>query len=455
MKRFLKSLLAKYILIILIAIFLIQAAYFIIIFVFLNLVDDSDSPEDGENTFTEIEEKWHQEANAVVSEDDVNQLFEEWREVYSNASMFWVNGNGILSVQSNLQENLPVEWDATYTADFLKRNYNNDPFTVVAFAGENEEDGFIVFQLEREAMKPQGQRLFDQYSWAIVMLTIGVVFLFIFISLWFFRGIRKRLVHLQEAMEIRDTDGLPIPIEEKKQDEIGDLEKSFNQMVQELRESREREQEEEQLRKELIANLSHDLRTPLTKINAQAYTLQKMNLPKEAKHSLKLATTSIEDVDKLIENLMSYTLLMASKYKKELKEIDMMRFLRQYLATWYPVFEKERFEVDIDIEPFEQNMWKVDSLWFSRILDNLLQNVLRHAADGEYIAVRTESTGHHDAIVIIDKGKGMQTSTDQNGAGIGLSIVDMMVKGMDLDWDMNSTEEGTTIKIIRVKRADV
>ncbi|GAA0313692.1 HAMP domain-containing sensor histidine kinase [Oceanobacillus oncorhynchi subsp. oncorhynchi] len=454
MKRFLKSLLAKYILIILIAIFLIQAAYFIIIFVFFNLVDDSDSPEEGGNTFTEIEEKWHQEATAVVSEDDVNQLFEEWREVYPNASMFWVNGNGILTVQSNLQENLPVEWDAAYTADFLKRNYNNDPFTVVAFAGENEEDGFIVFQLEREVMKPQGQRLFDQYSWAIVMLTIGVVFLFIFISLWFFRGIRKRLVHLQEAMEIRDTDGLPILIEEKKQDEIGDLEKSFNQMVQELRASREREQEEEQLRKELIANLSHDLRTPLTKINAQAYTLQKMDLPKEARRSLKLTSTSIEDVDKLIENLMSYTLLMASKYKKELKEIDMMRFLRQYLATWYPVFEKEGFEVDIDIEPFEQNMWRVDSLWFSRILDNLLQNVLRHAADGKYIAVRTESTEHHDAIVIIDKGKGMQTSTNQNGAGIGLSIVDMMVKGMDLDWEMDSMEEGTTIKISRVKRAD-
>ncbi|MFD1388788.1 histidine kinase dimerization/phospho-acceptor domain-containing protein [Oceanobacillus oncorhynchi subsp. oncorhynchi] len=449
-----KSLLAKYILIILIAIFLIQAAYFIIIFVFFNLVDDSDSPEEGGNTFTEIEEKWHQEATAVVSEDDVNQLFEEWREVYPNASMFWVNGNGILTVQSNLQENLPVEWDAAYTADFLKRNYNNDPFTVVAFAGENEEDGFIVFQLEREVMKPQGQRLFDQYSWAIVMLTIGVVFLFIFISLWFFRGIRKRLVHLQEAMEIRDTDGLPILIEEKKQDEIGNLEKSFNQMVQELRASREREQEEEQLRKELIANLSHDLRTPLTKINAQAYTLQKMDLPKEAKRSLKLTSTSIEDVDKLIENLMSYTLLMASKYKKELKEIDMMRFLRQYLATWYPVFEKEGFEVDIDIEPFEQNMWRVDSLWFSRILDNLLQNVLRHAADGKYIAVRTESTEHHDAIVIIDKGKGMQTSTNQNGAGIGLSIVDMMVKGMDLDWEMDSMEEGTTIKISRVKRAD-
>ncbi|GGP12086.1 sensor histidine kinase [Oceanobacillus neutriphilus] len=453
MKRFLKSLLAKYILIILIALFLLQAAYITIILVFFNFVEDTDSPEDGQHSFAEIEEKWHQEASKVVSEDDVIRLFEKWQVIYPKASMFWVNGDDVLEVQSNLQENLPEEWNAAFTAQFLKSQYDNDPFTVVAFAGESDEDGFIVFQLERDVMKPQGQRLFDQYSWAIITLTIGVVFIFIFLSLWFFRGIRKRLVHLQEAMEIRDTDGLPILIEEKKQDEIGDLEKSFNQMVQELRESREREQEEEQLRKELIANLSHDLRTPLTKINAQAYTLQKMNLPIEAKRSLKLTSTSIEDVDRLIENLMSYTLLMASKYKKELKEIDMARFIRQYLATWYPVFEREGYDVEVEIEPFEQNTWEIDPLWFSRILDNLLQNVLRHAADGKYIAVRTEATGHYDAIVIADKGRGMQVDTEQKGAGIGLSIVDMMVKGMDLDWDIDSTEKGTTIKIIRVKRA--
>ncbi|WP_080875809.1 HAMP domain-containing sensor histidine kinase [Oceanobacillus timonensis] len=452
MKRFLKSLLAKYILIILIAIFLIQAAYFAFIFVFFNLVDDSNTPEVGQNTYDEIEEKWHQEAGQVVSEDDAAALFAEWQEIYPTASMFRVDGDGVLDVQRNLQENLPDRWDITYTVQFLKNHYENDPFTVVAFTGENEDDGFVVFQLPREVMQTNAQRLFNQYSWAAIILTMVVVFLFIFLSLWFFKRIRKRLVHLQEAMEIRDTDGLPILIEEKKQDEIGDLEKSFNRMVQEIRDSREREQEEEQLRKELIANLSHDLRTPLTKINAQAYTLQKMDLPEEAKRSLKLTSASIEDVDKLIENLLSYTLLMASKYRKELKEVDMPRFLRQYLAAWYPVFEKEGFEIDVDMEGFEENTWEIDALWFSRILDNLLQNVLRHAADGKYIAVRTEETEQHDAIVISDKGKGMQTGTKQKGEGIGLSIVDMMVKGMDLDWEMNSTEQGTEIRIMRVKR---
>lgn len=452
MKRFLSSLLAKYILIIIIALFLLQAAYFAIVIIFFNLMEDTDSSERQEE-YSKIEESWHQEASQLISEDDINQLFEEWQENYPDASMFWVNGKGILSAQRNLQENLPDEWDATYTAQFLKSHYDDDPFTVVAFAGENEEDGFIVLQLSREIFKPQGQRLTEKYGWTIIMLTIGVVFLFIFLSLWFFRGIRKRLVYLQEAMEIRDTDGLPILIEEKKRDEIGDLEKSFNRMVQELRESRDREQEEEQLRKELIANLSHDLRTPLTKINAQAFTLQKMNLPEEAKRSLQLTTKSIEDVDKLIENLLSYTLLMASKYKKNMEEVDMARYVRQYLAAWYPVFEKEGFEVDIEIKPFERNTWKVDLLWFSRILDNLLQNVLRHAGDGKYISVRTESKAEYDAVVITDKGRGMQGGTDQKGAGVGLSIVDMMVKGMQLDWEIDSTEQGTTIKIIRVKRA--
>ncbi|MEK4299570.1 HAMP domain-containing sensor histidine kinase [Oceanobacillus sp. FSL W8-0428] len=453
MKRFLKSLLAKYILIILIALFLFQAAYITIVIVFFNLMGDPDSPGNGQESYDEIEENWHQEASQIISEDTIAHVFGEWQEVYPNASMFWVDGDGVLNLQSNLQENLPDEWNVTYTAQFLKNHYDEDPFTVVAFVGGHEEEGFIVFQLPRDMLKSEGQRLNEEYGWTIVILTIGVVFLFIFLSLWFFRGIRKRLVHLQEAMEIRDTDGLPILIEEKKQDEIGDLEKSFNRMVQELRESREREQEEEQLRKELIANLSHDLRTPLTKINAQAYTLQKMDLPTEAKRSLKLTSTSIEDVDRLIENLMSYTLLMASKYRKDLKEINIIRFLRQYLAAWYPVFEKEEFEVDIDIEAFEQNKWEIDPLWFSRILDNLLQNVLRHATDGKYIAVWTESTEHYDAIVITDKGKGMQVDTEQKGAGIGLSIVDMMVKGMHLDWEIDSTEKGTTIKIIRMKRA--
>lgn len=151
--------------------------------------------------------------------------------------------------------------------------------------------------------------------------------------LLFFRGIRKRLLHLQEAMERRDMDSLPIGIDVQKNDEIGQLEKTFNEMVGELKESKRREQEEEQLRRELIANLSHDLRTPLTKINAHTYSIGKEDLSPEGKQAVKALETSIVNIDRLIENLMSYTLLMASKHKQELTELDAVRF---FVKIWRP-----------------------------------------------------------------------------------------------------------------------
>lgn len=455
MKRFLRSLLAKYILIIFISLFLIQAAYIIIIVVFFTFIDNTES-EELKKGFSQIEENWHKEASQIenVSDETINHLFSNWHFDYSQASMFWIDEDGLLQVKINTQKNLPDKWGSSYTAEFLKSHYDSDPFTTIAFVGKNKSDGFIVFQLPRDEMDLSEQSITERYGWAIIMLTIGIVFLFLFLFFYFFRNIRKRLVQLREAMEFRDTDGLPIMIEERKLDEIGELKKSFNQMVKELRKSKKREEEEEQLRKELIANLSHDLRTPLTKINAQAFTLEKMELPTKAQHSIQLVEKSINDIDKLIDNLMSYTLLIASKYQKDIKEVDIIRHVRQCLATWFPVFEKEGFEVNIDMEPFQQKMWEIDPLWFSRIIDNLLQNVLRHAQDGKYLSIQTRSTENYDAFIITDKGKGMQENTSEKGEGIGLSIVDMMIKGMELDWQIDSTKHGTTISLIRRKNKD-
>src|SRR5699024_12405634 len=107
---------------------------------------------------------------------------------------------------------------------------------------------------------------------------------------------------------------LPSKIDVQKKDEVWQLEQTFNQMVDELRESKRREQEEEHLRWKIIANLSQDLRTPLTKISAQTHTLKKKGLTREAIDAINALETSIRDIDRLIENLMYYTLFMASMY---------------------------------------------------------------------------------------------------------------------------------------------
>lgn len=455
MKKFFQSLLAKYMFIILMAISLIQLTYIGIAIFVAGVAKNEDfrNQSEGRNNLDEIEEQWHAGANTMGNPtvEMIQQYFAAWKSQYEEASMFWVSRDGKLQTSVNYNEQLPLEWSPAFTAKFIKERYGGDPFTVIAFVGVDEANGFIVLELPKSALNPPLRNVYEKYGTILFIGTILIILLFVMISFWFFRSIRKRLLQLQNAMEIRDVDGLPIEIQVKKKDEIGQLENTFNQMVFELRESKQRERQEEQLRRELIANLSHDLRTPLTKIRAQTYSVAKENLSQDGRKSIKAIETSIVKVDGLIENLMSYSLLMASKYKYEAKNIEMSRYLRECLALWYPVFEKEGFVMDVQIEPFEENEWRVDPIWMGRIIDNLLQNVLRHAKIGAYICIKTESTDQYDGIVISDKGQGMKNQSDETGAGIGLSIVDMMVKGMDLDWTIHSTENGTMIKIRREK----
>ncbi|EFV75202.1 hypothetical protein HMPREF1013_04635 [Bacillus sp. 2_A_57_CT2] len=383
-----------------------------------------------------------------ASQEAILSHFSKWKKKYPDASMFWVDEHGNLMEQLDVKGDLPANWTPAFTAKFIKERYGGDPFTVISFIGGDEKNGFIVLEIPRNLFLPPIVEVTEKYGLLLGAGLLLIITLFIIVSFLFFRGIRKRLLHLQEAMERRDMDNLPIGIDVQKNDEIGQLEQTFNEMILELKESKQREQEEEQLRRELIANLSHDLRTPLTKINAQTYSIAKEKLSSEGKQAVKALETSIVKIDRLIENLMSYTLLMASKHKQELTELDAVRFVRESMASWYPVFEKESFEVIIELEPFQEK-WQADPVWLSRIFDNILQNVLRHAKDGLYLEVATESTDEYDAIVFIDHGKGLKNSSNEKGAGIGLSIVDMMVKGMKLEWDIDSGDEGTSIKILR------
>ncbi|MEK4244499.1 HAMP domain-containing sensor histidine kinase [Psychrobacillus sp. FSL K6-2684] len=455
MKSFFRSLLAKYMFLILLAMSIIQVSYLIIALFVFGVSSNTQGDTLNNHTIEEgdVEGKWHQEANGmqIVTSETIEEHFNKWKQQYPKASMFWVDGQGTLANQMNVKEQLPAEWSAVYTAKFIKQHYGGDPFTVIAFVGQGEMNGFVVLEMPRSEFDPPLKNIYDEYGLIFVSGVIFIIFLFLLVSFLFFRSIRKRLLQLQEAMEIRDVDGLPIEITVKKKDEIGQLEKTFNQMVFELRESKQSEQKEEQLRREIIANLSHDLRTPLTKVRAQTYSIAKEDLSEEGQKAIKSLEASVVNIDRLIENLMSYTLLMASKYKFESKDIDVIRYIRECLALWYPVFEKEEFKFEVNLTPFEQNKWKIDPIWLGSIIDNLLQNVLRHAKSGGYICVKTESTNLYDAIVISDKGNGMKNESDEAGAGIGLSIVDMMVKGMKLDWDIESSEAGTTIKIKKYK----
>jgi signal transduction histidine kinase len=282
-------------------------------------------------------------------------------------------------------------------------------------------------------------------SWyMVVMMLFFTVFV---ISSWlFFIMIRRRLLRLQTAMAFTGREGLPQLVPPGKPDEIGRLEEAFNTMVTELAASRSRETEEEGLRKRLVADLSHDLRTPLTVIRSHLHVLGKEELSPRGQQSLELMDQRIESLGGLIENLLAYNLLSSGRITLNLERRDVLRLLRESAAAWYPLWEKEGYRIEIDLEAAPL-YWNIDDSWFRRVLDNLFQNILRHARSGLYVGMVTEVRGGERVIVISDHGGGLDGSSESKGAGLGLSIVDLLLNRMELEWSMESTGQGTEIVI--------
>jgi len=281
------------------------------------------------------------------------------------------------------------------------------------------------------------------------LLLLGfIIIAFVVMSWLFFSRLRKRLTSLQKVMSFSATTNAfpkPLPLETDRMDEIDQLGSSFNWMIQQLEDSRKREYEEELLRHRLIANLSHDLRTPLTILRGHLTSLNKESMSLEGQNSLTEMDHTITRVGDLMDDLLSYTLLTSGKHPYKAHSTDIGRLVRASVAAWYPVFEEKEIQLDVDLPTEKTFYWEADPKWLTRVLDNLFQNIFRHAAEGKYanIVVDVEK----EQIIIADRGPGMDNSSYDLGAGIGLSASNYMLKKMRLKADYTSNENGTRVVI--------
>jgi len=393
----------------------------------------------------EVEADWHEKAKQLhgVSEAEMIASLKETAKGYKTSTVFWVDENGETRYVSDQSAQIPDKWTPTYTVSFMKESYGGNPFTVVSFIGDEKTNGFIVLQIDREYMDYPIRQL-ENYFEIIYVVVVGLLLLLFIVLSWvFFRSIRKRIVRLQKTMDMKDQ-RIPNKVTVGEIDELGELEVSFNKMIERLEASRLREKEEEELRKELIANLSHDLRTPLATIRAHAYSLKNEHISSDGQKSIEIIDRKIDHLHTLIENLLSYTLLTSGKYTYKPQNVDVNRAIRLSLSAWYPIFEKEQFMVDIEL--FEKTVhWQLDPNWFERILDNLFQNVVRHAKSGQYIRIFCEE----NTIYIKDRGPGMKNKSEQTGIGIGLSIIELMTNEMGISWSIESSSKGTTVSLTK------
>jgi two-component system OmpR family sensor kinase len=213
-------------------------------------------------------------------------------------------------------------------------------------------------------------------------------------------------------------------------DEVGDLTRSFQGMMTEI-------QRQEKLRKEMTADIAHELRTPLSVIQANLDALADGVYPL-TRQNLAPIRESAELLDRLVEDLRTLELADAGQLTLEKSEVDVPRLLRRVAAHFSPRAKSQ----SLKIQPAaEQNLpvLRADPQRLEQILGNLVDNALRHTPSGGTIRLNAKSEGGKMVIAVEDSGPGIPAdqldriferfyrldpsrARSEGGTGLGLAI---------------------------------
>ncbi|SCB70813.1 Uncharacterized protein BWGO95_04991 [Bacillus mycoides] len=168
-------------------------------------------------------------------------------------------------------------------------------------------------------------------------------------------------------------------------DEFGYIAREINVASEKLKEAVERGDFAESSKDQLIVNLAHDLRTPLTSVLGYLdLILKDENLTKEQiKHFSTIAFTKSERLESLIDELFEITRMNYGMLQLEKRPIDISELLIQLEEELYPLLEKKDLEARLNIVPHLHI--NGDGKLLARVFENLLTNAIRYGYDGNFI----------------------------------------------------------------------
>nr|WP_309395342.1 vancomycin resistance histidine kinase VanS [Enterococcus faecium]WLE91316.1 putative sensor histidine kinase TcrY [Enterococcus faecium] len=170
-------------------------------------------------------------------------------------------------------------------------------------------------------------------------------------------------------------------------DEFGDIAQAINQASEKLEEAIQRGDFSENSKEQLVVNLAHDLRTPLTSVLGYLdLVLKDEKLTKEqVRHFLTIAFTKSQRLEKLIDELFEITRMNYGMLSIEKKPINLTDLLLQLKEELYPIFEKNGLTARMNTLPHLPV--SADGEMLARVFENLLTNANRYGHDGQFVDI--------------------------------------------------------------------
>jgi len=253
-------------------------------------------------------------------------------------------------------------------------------------------------------------------------------------------GLTERIKELSQTAERVATGELAARVPVRGRDEMAELARTFNDMAAHLQESDQKQREVETLRRDLIAWVGHDLRTPLTSVRVILEALGDglVEDPPTAQRYLRTAQSDIRALSQLIDDLFELSQLDAGGLKLELQPDNLSDLLSDTLESFTEPARRQQVALAGQVAPGIDPVL-LDAPRISRVLTNLLSNALQHTPPGGQVSLRAWRATTLVKIEVRDSGEGIREedlahvferfyrgdksrTRATGGAGLGLAI---------------------------------
>jgi len=275
----------------------------------------------------------------------------------------------------------------------------------------------------------------------------------------------RYIARISDAMHSISEGDLNITVDIEGDDEFSVMAASLNKMVGDLKELMDKEREAERTKNELITNIAHDLRTPLTSITGYLELLSgetKLDMEVQKKY-IGIAYVKTKRLEKLIEDLFGFTKLNYGKMSMHVAKVDVMKLLSQLLEEFYPSFVDKNLSYELQSN-VPAMIITADGNLLARLFDNLINNAIKYGADGKRILVKVNGNEEQVTISVVNYGYVIPAeelplifnkfyrveqsrSTDTGGTGLGLAIAKNIVDVHGGIIDVTSDLSGTVFTV--------
>ena len=352
-------------------------------------------------------------------------------------SVIDTNGNVILYTRDDIAKSI-----SSATSDYdIIRNIEVD----------GKVSGYLIVHNPKAELEKQTNMKIALFVMSLVLLTVIV-------SVLYYIYLKRRVLDPFKKLKgfaVRVAGGnLDTPLEMDRGNVFGPFTESFDIMREELKASREREEKAVKSRKELVAQLSHDIKTPVSSIKAMTDVMS-LTASEEDKVTINAINAKADQIDSLISNLFHATLEELEQLEvkpEDINSTDIVQMIKD--ADYQNKIEK------LDIK---DAVVFADRLRLNQVLNNIIFNSYKYADTMINVTSRFENAGSKYLFIeIADKGPGVpeeelemitqkfkrgSNAGNKDGSGLGLYISDYLMNKMEGSLTVRNTGDGFAVEI--------